>query len=51
MGGQVFLAVAGAIYFDRKEVLVASHAMTLGVSRCVDFTFAHTSDGLVYLGL
>ena len=51
MGGQVFLAVAGAIYFDRKEVLVASHAMTLEQSRCTVFTFAHTSDGLVDLGL
>lgn len=42
---------AGAIYFARKEVLVASHAMTLEQSRCTVFTFAHTSDGLVYLGL
>ena len=42
----------GGIYlFVRKEVLVASHAMTLEVSRCVDFTFAHTSDGPVHLGL
>ena len=42
---------AGAIYFARKEVLVTLHAMTLGQSRCVGFTFAHTSDGTVDLGL